>query len=91
MLLGRKTAQERLASFLLQLLQRCGHADADRPQFDLFMTRTDIADHLGLTLETVSRGLHQLKRRGVIALPTVNRVVVLDREALERLQEGYDG
>src|SRR6185369_14217398 len=37
LLLGRKTAQERLASFLLQLLQRCGQADAARPQLDLFM------------------------------------------------------
>jgi len=90
LLLGRKTAQERLASFLLHLLRRSGQAEAPRPQLDLFMTRTDIADHLGLTIETVSRGLNQLKRQGIIALPTVNRVLILDRDALERLQDGYD-
>ena len=90
LLLGRKTAQERLASFLLLLLQRSGQAAAARPQLDLFMSRTDIADHLGLTIETLSRGLGQLKRQGIIALPTANHVVVLRLDALERLQEGYD-
>jgi CRP/FNR family transcriptional regulator, anaerobic regulatory protein len=89
LLLGRKTAQERLASFLLLLLRRAGQADAARPQLDLFMTRTDIADHLGLTVETVSRGLSQLRRQGIIALPTANRVLILKLSALERLQEGY--
>ena len=90
-LLGRKTAQERLATFLMLLLQRSGRAGATQPQLDLFMTRIDIADHLGLTIETVSRTLSQLKRQGVIALPAPNRVVVLKPEALQRLREGYGG
>ena len=90
LVLGRKTAQERVASFLLQLLQRAGRADAPRPQVELFMTRTDIADYLGLTIETVSRSLTQLKRQGIIDLPTPNHVVIFKREALERLQEGYE-
>jgi hypothetical protein len=48
------------------------------------------ADHLGLTIETASRGFGQLKRQGIIALPTANRVLILKLEALERLQEGHD-
>ena len=90
LLLGRKNAQERLASFLLMRLERSGHAGPGRPQIELFMSRTDIADHLGLTIETVSRGLTQLRRQGMIALATPNQVVVLRRDALERLQQGYD-
>jgi CRP/FNR family transcriptional regulator len=89
LLLGRKNAHERLASFLLMRLERAGQGDAARPQIDLFMSRTDIADHLGLTIETVSRSLTQLRRHGVIALPTPNLVVILRRDALERLQQGY--
>ena len=91
LLLGRKNAQERLASFLLMRLERAGDPGGARPQIELFMSRTDIADHLGLTIETVSRSLTQLRREGIIALPTANQVVILKRAALERLQQGYDG
>ena len=90
LLLGRKTAPERLASFLMHLVQRSGQAAAPRPELDLYMARIDIADHLGLTMETVSRGLNQLKRAGIIALPSPSRVLVLRLAALRRLHEGAD-
>ena len=82
-LLGRMTAEERIASFLLDLVERIG--DADR--VSLPMSRTDIGDHLGLTMETVSRGLNLLKREGVIALENSNQILIRDREALEDIVE----
>lgn len=81
MLLGRKTAEEKLASFLLEMLE---HA-ADPKVVDLSMSRTDIADYLGLTIETVSRTFSMLKRDGAIALPSAQHVMILDRAALEEM------
>lgn len=82
LLLGRKTAQEKIASFLLDLAQRMHEDD----QFELPMQRTDIADHLGLTIETVSRTLTQFARQGLIKLAASSRNVVLaNKPALERL------
>ncbi len=83
-LLGRKTAIERLATFLAGLLD-----DGDGPQLvELLLSRQEIADHLGLVLETVSRGLFALKERGVIARPGRARVMVLDCPALRRIAAG---
>jgi CRP/FNR family nitrogen fixation transcriptional regulator len=83
LLLGRKTAMEKIATFLLDLSGRVQHAS----HVDLPMSRTDIADHLGLTIETVSRSLTQLERQGVIELPTHRRSIVLrDKAALRRLE-----
>jgi CRP-like cAMP-binding protein len=76
--LVRMTAEERLASFLMALVDRGG---AER-KVGLPMARTDIADHLGLTLETVSRLLSRLRKDGVINLPDVHSFVVVDLEAL---------
>ncbi len=82
MLLGRKTARERVASFLLGLAERAGTDGT----IVLPMSRTDIADHLGLTIESVSRTLTQLERDGVIALPAHRRAVLIrDKAALRRL------
>jgi CRP/FNR family nitrogen fixation transcriptional regulator len=82
MLLGRKTAQEKVASFLLDMSRRVSKGD----RFDLPMQRTDIADHLGLTIETVSRTLTQFAREGLIKLAAASRSVVLcDKDALRRL------
>ena len=82
LLLGRKSAIEKIATFLLDLSDRLEESD----QVDLPMSRTDIADHLGLTIETVSRSLTQLERQGVIDLPAHRRSIVLrDRTALRRL------
>jgi CRP/FNR family nitrogen fixation transcriptional regulator len=82
MLLGRKTAQEKIATFLLDIARRMPSDNC----FDLPMQRSDIADHLGLTIETVSRTLTQLARDGVIKLAAASRSVVLqDKMALRRL------
>jgi CRP/FNR family nitrogen fixation transcriptional regulator len=81
LLLGRKTAEEKLATFLLEMLDRSEEADA----VDLPMSRTDIADYLGLTIETVSRTFSIFKRDGVVELPTAHRVANIDRDALEQL------
>lgn len=78
--LARKGATERLASFLLSMASRAGSA-----ALDLTMSRSDLADHLGLTIETVSRTFTQLERSGVIGLPTPRRVVLRDRRALAAL------
>lgn len=82
LLLGRKTAQEKIATFLLDMARRVSKGDS----FELPMQRSDIADHLGLTIETVSRTLTQLAKDGVIKLAAASRLVVLsDKAALQRL------
>lgn len=87
MLLGHKTAMERVASFLLEMQDRNAMTDAC---LTLPMSRQDIADHLGLTIETVSRSLSGLKQRSVIALPDPHRIRILDHATLERLSGEYD-
>ena len=83
LLLGRKTAQEKLATFLLDLAHRiCGEDE----QLDLPMQRSDIADHLGLTIETVSRTLTQFARSGLIRLQPAGRSIGLcNKSALQGL------
>lgn len=83
LLLGRKTAQEKIASFLLDMAGRL----AGGSHVDLPMQRSDIADHLGLTIETVSRTLTQLARDGLIGLTAGSRSVDLrNLSALRLLQ-----
>lgn len=83
LLLGRKSATEKIATFLLGLAERMTSGGT----VDLPMSRIDIGDHLGLTTETASRSLTQPERRGVIFLPANRRVVVLkDRAVLRRLR-----
>lgn len=86
-LLGRKTATERVASFLLALAQRGGTSASGDGVVRLPMSRSDIADYLGLTKETVSRVISRLKRDRVIRLSELNRVEILDFVALERRAE----
>jgi len=76
-----KTAQERVAGFLLEMAAR-GAADN---QVELPMSRQDIADYLGLTIETVSRTLSQLQNSAAIDLPNSRRIVLRNRAALGRL------
>ena len=91
-LLGRKSAAERLASFFLALLERAERASGSREtSFDLPMTRIDIADYLGLTKETVSRMLAFLRSRGLIRLQSQTRIEVLDRDGLRSMAQGESG
>jgi CRP/FNR family transcriptional regulator len=83
-LLGRKTAHERVASFLLMLLHRIGRRDG---WIELAMSRADIADYLGLTTETVSRVFTVLKASGCI-VSTCSRVRISDADALAELAGG---
>jgi CRP-like cAMP-binding protein len=80
-LLCHKSAQERVAWFLLEMADR-SHVHGDGC-VELPMTRSDIADYLGMVIETVSRVLTQLKQNGVIAMKSVNRIVLVDRSGLE--------
>lgn len=86
LLLGRKAAAERVASFLLLMAGQQGSDSAD--EVDVPMTRADIADYLGLTIETVSRTLTKLKQDELIALPTPNRIEIRDRDKLQELAAG---
>ena len=88
LLLGRKTARERLASFMLLQSRQgmpCGHS---RRRFDLPMTRSDIADYLGLTIETVSRTLTRLRSEGLIDFASQNEVLITHLAGLEGLAGG---
>lgn len=84
--LGRKSASEKVASFLLMIARNIDPAldpSAQSTSFDLPLTRADIADFLGLTIETVSRQLTRLRSDGVIRIEN-NRHVTVDN--LNRLQ-----
>ena len=92
LMLARNTAAEKVAGFLLGMADRAGSAGCrasdDGPvTFDLPLTRGQIADVLGLTIETVSRRLTKLKAAGIIALPGVRAVTIRDRAALEARAE----
>jgi CRP/FNR family transcriptional regulator len=86
--LGRKTALERLASFLLMLARRASHRGEPANPLRLCMTRADIADCLGLTDETVSRTFTELVERGLIRLLNRHEVRLLNPELLEQIAEG---
>jgi CRP/FNR family transcriptional regulator, nitrogen fixation regulation protein len=76
-----RSAQERVAGFLMEMARRTNAAS----EIELPMSRQDIADHLGLTIETVSRTLSQLERNNVIALPTSRCIALRNRGALGRM------
>ncbi len=82
LVLGRKTAQERVATFLLDMAQR---STTGGTEVTLPMSRQDIADYLGLTIETVSRTLTHLEETAAIALPSSRRVLLKDSSALRGL------
>lgn len=82
LLLGRKTAHEKIASFLLDIARRLSAEEL----FELPMQRTDIADHLGLTIETVSRVLSEFARRNYIAITANSRAMKFcNKTALRQL------
>jgi CRP/FNR family transcriptional regulator, nitrogen fixation regulation protein len=76
-----KSAQERVASFLLEMSERVAGSNA----IELPMSRQDIADYLGLTIETVSRTLTLLETCAAIEVPTSRRILLRNRSALNRL------
>ena len=84
LLLARLAPLERLASFLLRLRRQMRIRD-DEPKMSLPMGRGDIADHLGLTVETVSRSFTRLREQGLIALPDPQHVEILDHAALAEM------
>ena len=83
LLLGRKTALEKVATFLLEMDERLAHPNV----MILPMSRRDIADYLGLTLETVSRALSTLREEKMLRIegPTQRQVVLLNRRGLAEL------
>jgi CRP/FNR family nitrogen fixation transcriptional regulator len=85
-LLGRKSAGERVAAFLLEMAERTAPG-AEGARIALPMTRADMADHLGLTIETVSRTMAQLCREGAIA-SCKSGIEIRDREALANFCAG---
>lgn len=88
LLLGRKTALERLASFLLDLPARDRSGQIPADHVHLPMTRSEIADYLGLTIETVSRVLTRLKSTAVIRFSTMTDLTIVQPDRLRRLAEG---
>jgi CRP/FNR family nitrogen fixation transcriptional regulator len=84
-ILSRSKALERVSSFLLEMADR-SRIGSSHPVF-LPMSRYDIADYLGLAVETVSRALTELRQRQVIAFRSVRQVRICDRAALEELAE----
>lgn len=82
--LGRKNAQEKVASFLFLIASHYDPETVDGSVFDLPLSRADIADFLGLTIETVSRQFTRLRKEGVIQIENNRHVIVPD---IERLQQ----
>ena len=76
-----KTSSERVATFLLDMADR----SPDKNAIELPMSRQEIADHLGLTIETISRTFAKFSHAAVIGLPNSRRVTLHDRAALERI------
>lgn len=89
MLLGRKSASEKVASFLLEMSERLSGqgCDATLPKggFELPFGRQQIADILGLTIETTSRQLTKMRGEGVLELPSRREIVINDRAAMEAM------
>jgi CRP/FNR family transcriptional regulator len=87
---GQRSATERLASFLLAFSRRAERGGQDPLDFELPMTRADIGDFLGLTIETVSRTFTKLRSLRLIELPQSNRVRLVRVDQLEALAAGAD-
>jgi len=81
LVLGRQNSIERVAAFLLEMSERQGGLR----QVELPMSRLDIADYLGLTIETVSRVFSKLKHRGVIRLPSLRSVEIVRWQTLQNM------
>ena len=83
LVLGRKTAEERVATFLLDIARR----ERSREIIELPMSRQDIADYLGLTIETISRTMTLLESEAAIELPNARKVIVKNQGRLQALND----
>ena len=83
LVLGRQNAAERVAAFLLDMAARQG----DLEEIDLPMSRSDIGDYLGLTIETVSRVFSRLKEKGIVRLPGLRKVKIVRMHTLRDMSE----
>jgi len=88
LLLGRKTAKERVASFLVSLSRRAVKRRRPASPLEIPMSRTDMGDFLGLTTETVSRTLTQLRQSKLIAASGRSGIAILDSDGLSALVDG---
>jgi CRP/FNR family transcriptional regulator len=92
LMLARKSASEKIAGFLLDMASRardaCSAAVGGPITFDLPLTRGEMAELLGLTIETVSRQMTKLKAEGIIALPGLRTVTIRNRAVLQARAEG---
>lgn len=88
MMLGRKSASEKLASFLCVLAERVGIDLGAYRSVTLPMSRSDIADFLGLTTETVSRTFTQLRKSKIIAIDNIYTIIIQRPTALLELSMG---
>jgi CRP/FNR family nitrogen fixation transcriptional regulator len=88
LMLGRQTVKERIASFLLMMLDRRGRDRRDGVMLDLHMGRQDIADYLGLTIETVCRTISDFKRAGILGVPGPREIVVKNIRLLQDTANG---
>ncbi len=88
LLLGRKTAQERLATFLMLLVHKAGARGVAAERLELPMNRGEIADYLGLTIETVSRQFSKLKKAGLIRVDDSHAVTIARPDRLAEIAEG---
>ena len=82
--MGQKTAHQRIAHFLLDMEHRIGHGSN---KFHLPMSRQDIADYLGMSLETSSRGFSKLKKDKFIEIESNYQITIVDREGLAEYAE----
>lgn len=89
LMLGRKTAEERVATFLLSLSRRSGERGGATNPVDIPMSRDDIGDFLGLTTETVSRTFSRMRKRGLIGPDKDRQTEILDFDSLIEISEGF--
>lgn len=89
LMLGRKTAKERIASFILMLSERAQRRGEVENPVEFPMNRNDIGDYLGLTTETVSRTMTRLRKSGAISLDSDRSIVINERDNLVDIAEGF--
>ena len=89
LMLGRKTSEERVATFLLSLSRRAGERGGPTNPVEIPMSRDDIGDFLGLTTETVSRTFSRLRKRELIGQDKERRTEILDFDTLREISEGF--